>query len=173
VQQRLSAFIDPWRHSSQGGFQAVQSFLALGSGGLWGLGLGAGQQKLGHLPEPYSDFILAVVGEEWGLMGTGVIIILFLTFIWAGLKIASQADDLFASYLAAGITSLIGLQALFNIWVVSGLFPTKGLPLPFISYGGTSLVVNLMGVGILLAFASRKKPQRRAIRVENRPASKR
>ncbi len=168
VQQRLMAFFDPWRYAKESGFQTIQSFLALGSGGLWGLGLGAGQQKLGALPEAYSDFIMSVIGEEWGLIGSGLILVLFLVFVWAGLKIASQSEDLFVSYLAAGITSLIGVQALFNIWVVTGLFPTKGLPLPFVSYGGTSLVINLMGVGVLLAFASRRQSQAKAIRASGR-----
>lgn len=165
IYNRLLAFINPWQHAGQSGFQAVQSYIALGSGGLWGLGLGAGQQKLGHLPEAYTDFILSVIGEEWGLIGTSLVTVLFLAFIWSGLKVASKTQDLFAGYLTAGITCFIGLQALVNIGVVTALLPTKGLPLPFVSYGGTSLIASLMGVGVLLAFASKKQPQRREARV--------
>ncbi|MBI5789528.1 MAG: putative lipid II flippase FtsW [Candidatus Schekmanbacteria bacterium] len=156
VQKRLAAFIDPWQHAADGGFQTVQSYLALGNGGLWGLGLGAGRQKWGYLPEAYSDFILAVIGEELGLIGAGLVIIGFFILIWAGFKIAAASADLFTGYLCAGIISIIGLQAFLNIWVVIGLFPNKGLPLPFISYGGTSLVANLIGIGILLAYATEK-----------------
>ena len=150
---RLLAFMNPWENATGSGFQIVQSFLAFGSGGLWGTGLGRGTQKLFYLPEPHTDFILSVIGEEIGFVGVLTVIILFVTLIACGINIAMCANDLFGTYLALGITALIGLQATVNMAVVMGLVPTKGTPLPFISYGGTSLLLNLTSVGILLSIS--------------------
>ncbi len=148
--QRLLTFLAPWKDASDAGFQITQSFLAFGSGGLFGVGLGEGKQKLFFLPEAHTDFVLALVGEELGLIGTGTIILLFALFVVRGFQIAARARMPFGRYLGMGITLLIGVQALVNACVVTGLLPTKGLTLPFVSYGGSSLVVSLLGVGILL-----------------------
>lgn len=148
--QRLMTFLAPWKDASDAGFQITQSFLALGSGGPFGVGLGEGKQKLFFLPEAHTDFVLALVGEELGLVGTGTIILLFALFVVRGFQIAARARMPFGRYLGMGITLLIGIQALVNACVVTGLLPTKGLTLPFVSYGGSSLVISLVGVGILL-----------------------
>jgi cell division protein FtsW len=148
--QRLMTFLAPWKDASDAGFQITQSFLAFGSGGPFGVGLGEGKQKLFFLPEAHTDFVLALVGEELGLVGTGVIILLFALFVLRGFQIAARARMPFGRYLGMGITLLIGIQALVNACVVTGLMPTKGLTLPFVSYGGSSLVISLLGVGILL-----------------------
>ena len=154
--KRWWAFIDPWEDPQGLGFQIIHSFLAFGSGGIFGVGLGNSKQKLFYLPEPHTDFILSVVAEELGLIGFVAIFILFCILIMRGIKIALNARDLYSSYLALGITSFIGLQVLVNMGVVMGLLPTKGLTLPLISYGGSSLVVNLLGIGILLSISARK-----------------
>ena len=148
--QRLMTFLAPWKDASDAGFQITQSFLAFGSGGLFGVGLGEGKQKLFFLPEAHTDFVLALVGEELGLVGTAVIILLFALFAIRGFQIAARARMPFGRYLGMGITLLIGVQALINACVVTGLVPTKGLTLPFVSYGGSSLVTCMFGVGILL-----------------------
>jgi cell division protein FtsW len=148
--QRLMTFLTPWKDASDAGFQITQSFLAFGSGGLFGVGLGEGKQKLFFLPEAHTDFVLALVGEELGLVGTGVIILLFALFAIRGFQVAARARMPFGRYLGMGITLLIGVQALINACVVTGLVPTKGLTLPFVSYGGSSLVTCMFGVGILL-----------------------
>lgn len=148
--QRLLTFMAPWRDAADAGFQITQSFLAFGSGGPFGVGLGEGKQKLFFLPEAHTDFVLALVGEELGLIGTGAIVLLFAVFVIRGFQIAARARVPFGRYLGFGITLLIGVQALVNACVVTGLLPTKGLTLPFVSYGGSSLVVSLLGVGILL-----------------------
>ena len=142
--ERFLAFLDPWKNSMDTGFQIVQSFLAFGAGGLYGTGLGKGTQKLFYLPEPHTDFILSVIGEELGFLGVVLVISLFVVMIICGIQIAIHASDLFGTYMALGIVILIGLQAATNMGVVMGLLPTKGTPLPFISYGGTSLVINLV-----------------------------
>jgi cell division protein FtsW len=147
---RLLLFLDPWQDARGSGYQLIQSLIAIGRGGLSGVGLGRGQQKLFYLPEPSSDFIFATVGEELGFLGAVVIIVLFGILIWRGIKIAFNAPDLFGTYAAFGLTLLIGIQAIINLGVVTGLLPTKGLPLPFISHGGTSLIVCMTSVGILL-----------------------
>lgn len=154
---RILSFIDPWKEADKGGFQIIQSFIAFGSGELWGLGLGEGKQKLFYLPEAHTDFILSAAGEELGLIGVSVIILLFFAVIISGIAIALKAKDLFGMYLAFGITSLIGLQTIINMGVVTGLLPTKGLPLPFVSYGGTSLLVSMTGIGILLNISLAEK----------------
>lgn len=148
--KRILTFLNPWEDRFGAGFQIIQSFLAFNEGGLVGKGLGAGQQKLFYLPEAHTDFIFSVLGEELGVMGVLVTIGLFLFFIFRGTRIAVKAPDLFGRYLALGVVVLIGLQSLFNMGVVLGLLPTKGLVLPFVGYGGSALISTLMGVGILL-----------------------
>lgn len=153
--RRLITFLDPWKTPKSSGFQIIQSFISFGSGGLFGRGLGNGQQKLFFLPAPHTDFIFSVIGEELGFAGVAIIIFLFMLFLIRGFRIAYLAQSPFASYLALGITLMIGLQAVINLGVVMGLLPTKGIPLPFISYGGSCLLVTLMGVGILLNISKR------------------
>ncbi|MCF8032083.1 MAG: putative lipid II flippase FtsW [Desulfarculaceae bacterium] len=157
--RRIVAFLDPWSDPGGAGFQIIHSFYALGSGGLWGAGLGAGKQKLFYLPEAHTDFILSVLGEELGLWGVLLVIGLFLLLIVRGVKISLEARELFGTYLAMGATLIIGLQAFINAGVVMGLLPTKGLTMPFISYGGSSLLTNFSCVGLLLSVAagSRRK----------------
>ncbi len=151
--QRLMTFLAPWKDASDAGFQITQSFLAFGSGGPFGVGLGEGKQKLFFLPEAHTDFVLALVGEELGLAGTATVILLFALFVWRGFLISARARMPFGKFLGLGITLLIGLQALVNAAVVTGLVPTKGLTLPFVSYGGSSLVVSFVGVGMLLSIS--------------------
>lgn len=153
--QRIMAFLDPWEHKQGAGFQIIQSYLAFHAGGLFGQGLGEGKQKLFYLPEAHTDFIFSVVGEELGLLGALTVLSLFLIWLFRAFVIAWKAPDLFSSYLAMGIAVLFGLQVLFNIGVVMGLLPTKGLALPFMSYGGTAMIVSLTCVGILLNVSSR------------------
>jgi cell division protein FtsW len=148
--KRLMSFVRPWDDPTGTSFQIIQSFLSFGSGGLFGLGLGEGRQKLYFLPAPHTDFIFSIIGEEMGLVGAMVVVLLFFIFTLRGMQIGYSLGDRFASYLALGLTLMISLQAVINMGVVLGLLPTKGLTLPFISYGGTSLITNLVGVGILL-----------------------
>jgi len=154
--KRWWAFIDPWEDPQGLGFQIIHSFLAFGSGGIFGVGLGNSKQKLLYLPEPHTDFILSILAEELGLLGMVTVIALFAVLIIRGIKISLDAPDLYSSYLALGISSLIGLQVLVNMGVVMGLLPTKGLTLPLLSYGGSSLVVNMVGIGILLSISARR-----------------
>jgi len=154
--KRWWAFLNPWEDPQGLGFQIIHSFLAFGSGGIFGVGLGNSKQKLFYLPEPHTDFILSIVAEELGLMGFAVIVVLFGILVTRGIHIALSAPDLHSSYLALAISTFLGLQVLINMGVVLGLLPTKGLTLPFISYGGSSLVVSLIGVGILLNISSRR-----------------
>jgi len=151
---RVKSFMNPWADPLSSGFQVIQSLVAFGCGGIWGVGLGKGIQKLFYLPQPHSDFILAVVGEELGLTGVLAVILLFYLLVFRGLTIAIRTRDTFLKCLAFGITSLIGIQALINMAVTMGLTPTKGLPLPLISLGGTSIITNLAGVGILMAIGA-------------------
>ena len=148
--RRLMSFIRPWDDPTGTSFQIIQSFLSFGSGGLFGLGLGEGKQKLFFLPAPHTDFIFSIVGEEMGLAGAMVVVLLFFIFTLKGMQIGTCVGDRFGCYLGLGLTLMISLQAVINMGVVLGLLPTKGLTLPFISYGGTSLIANLVGVGILL-----------------------
>ncbi|MEO7672710.1 MAG: putative lipid II flippase FtsW [Pyrinomonadaceae bacterium] len=148
--QRLMAFLDPFKHSDDAGYQVVQSLLAIGSGGIVGEGYAKGQAKLFYLPYPYSDFIFSVVGEELGLVGTMTILIAFGLLLWRGTRAALMAPDRFGMLLGIGIITGIIVQALFNISVVISILPAKGIPLPFISYGGTSVLMTLCAVGILL-----------------------
>ena len=154
--RRLLAFLNPWEDPQGLGFQIIHSFLAFGSGGLLGVGLGNSKQKLLYLPEPHTDFILSILAEELGLVGVFVIILLFSVLIIRGIKISLDAPDLYSSYLALGISILFGLQVVINMGVVMGLLPTKGLTLPLLSYGGSSLLVNLIGIGILMNISARK-----------------
>jgi cell division protein FtsW len=153
--ERIVAFWDPWKDPGRAGFQIIQSFLAFGAGRVFGVGLGEGRQKLFYLPEVHTDFIFSVIGEELGLVGVTLLTALFAVLIIRGFQICFRARDPFGIYLSLGITVLIAIQTLLNMGVVMGLLPTKGSTLPFISYGGTSLVVNLMAVGILLNIHSR------------------
>jgi len=148
--ERLTSFLHPEADALDSGFQILQSLIALGTGGADGVGLADGIQKLFYLPEPHTDFIYAIVGEELGLIGAVAVLCAYIIFLWRGMRIAWKVGDPFGQFLAAGITSMIVLQAFINISVVIGLLPTKGLPLPFISSGGSSLLVSLMGVGALL-----------------------
>jgi cell division protein FtsW len=148
--QRWTAFLDPWKYASDEGFQTIQSLYALGSGGLFGLGLGRSRQKFFYLPEQHTDFIFAILGEELGFMGAALVIGLFLLFAWRGFKTAIYAPDTFGSLLAAGLTLMIVFQAAINIGVVSGVLPVTGITLPFISYGGSSLAFTMVAVGLLL-----------------------
>jgi len=148
--RRITAFLDPWQDPQGVGFQLSQSQIALGSGGVFGIGLGKSVQKLFYLPAAHTDFILSIVGEELGLVGTLVVVFLFIAFIWQGARIVKRITDPFGYYLAIGIIGLIGLQAVVNIGVSIGAFPTKGLPLPFISYGGSALIFNMISIGLLL-----------------------
>lgn len=150
---RMLAFINPWKDPEGTGFQIIQSFIALGSGGVSGMGLGESRQKLFYLPEAHTDFIFSIVGEELGLIGALAILLLFSCMIFLGFRIALKAQDLFGRLLALGLISILGLQALINIGVVTGALPTKGLALPFISYGGSNLIISLMMVGILVNVA--------------------
>ncbi|MEO6051995.1 MAG: putative lipid II flippase FtsW [Pyrinomonadaceae bacterium] len=147
---RLMAFLDPYKYADDEGYQVVQSLYAIGSGGVLGEGFAKGHQKLFYLPYPYSDFIFSVVGEELGLVGTLAVVIAFGLLLWRGARAAVLAPDRFGSLLGIGIITGIIVQALFNISVVTSMLPAKGIPLPFISYGGSSVVVTLLGVGILL-----------------------
>jgi cell division protein FtsW len=151
--KRILAFLHPEEHRSGVGFQAYQAMLALGSGGWFGLGLGNGRQKLGFVPEHHTDFIFSIIGEELGLIATMGVVVAFIAFILCGLYIARRARDTFGLLLGSGITFLIGLQAFINIGVVTSALPNKGLPLPFISYGGSSLLMMLTCVGLLLSVA--------------------
>ncbi|MEA3328999.1 MAG: putative lipid II flippase FtsW [Candidatus Omnitrophota bacterium] len=154
--KRVLIYLNPWQDPKGAGWQIIQSYLALGSGGFWGIGLGQSRQKLFYLPQSYTDFILAIVGEELGFLGTASIIMLFILFIWQGMKIALKAKELFGALLSFGIVLMIGLQAIIHIAVVNGVIPTKGLPLPFISYGGSSLIFSLVGVGMVISVARYK-----------------
>lgn len=147
---RLLSFTDPFAKMSKEGYQLAQSLLAFGSGGLFGMGLGRGRQKYAFLPYPESDFIFAVVGEDLGLIGCAAILALFAAFVFFGLRVALRCPDRFGSLLAGGITSMIGVQAVMNVAVVTGMMPTTGLPLPFFSAGGTSISVLMCAVGVLL-----------------------
>ncbi len=153
--KRLTAFLDPWQAARGAGFQLVQSFIALGAGGGLGVGLGAGRQKMFYLPEAHTDFVFAVVGEEFGVVGAIVVLSLFAVILFRGMRVAHEEPDPFASLLGVGLTALVSLQALINTAVVIGMLPTKGLPLPFLSYGGTAMVMAMATLGVLLALGRR------------------
>jgi cell division protein FtsW len=155
--QRLMDFIDPWKNQTTSGFQVVQSLIAIGSGGPNGLGFAQGKQKLFYLPAPHTDFIFAVIGEELGLIGAATIVLLFGLLAWRGFRAARFAPDIFGQLLAVGLTVMIIAQAFFNISVTLSLVPTKGIPLPFISAGGSSLAISLFAAGVLLNLSKHGK----------------
>ncbi len=152
--QRLMSFLNPWEDPTNTGFQIIQSFISFGSGGAFGVGLGNGMQKLFYLPEPHTDFILSVIAEEAGFIGVVIVIMLFCALVFRGFAIAFNCTDLFGMLLASGLTTVIALEAFINMAAVMGLIPTKGLVLPFLSYGGTSLMMCMVAVGILLNISS-------------------
>ncbi|MCI8309479.1 MAG: FtsW/RodA/SpoVE family cell cycle protein [Clostridia bacterium] len=154
---RVQTWLNPWSDVTGEGWQIIQSLYAIGSGGLFGSGLGQSKQKYLYLPEPQNDFIFAVLAEELGYMGCIFVIILFLVFIWRGIVISMRAKDTFGSLIAIGIVTLIGLQAIINIAVVTNTMPVTGMELPFFSYGGTAIMVNLISVGILLNISKSEK----------------
>ena len=162
---RFLSFLDPWEDAKSTGYQLVQSLIALGSGGWTGVGLGASRQKWQYVPNAHNDFVFSILGEELGLIGEIVVLVAFCTLIYAGLKIATRTTDVFSRVLAAGIVSWFGLQALVNLGAVTGLLPITGVPLPFLSYGGSSLVVSLAAVGVLVAIA--RAPVRAAARARS------
>jgi cell division protein FtsW len=153
--RRVTAFLHPWETARGAGFQLIQSFIALGAGGGWGVGLGEGRQKMYYLPQAHTDFIFAVVGEEFGILGGVIVVALFCVILFRGMKIAHDEPDPFASLLAVGLTASLSFQALINMAVVIGLIPTKGLPLPFLSYGGTAIMMSMAALGALLALGRR------------------
>lgn len=151
--ERVTAFLNPWTDPRDSGYQLIQAWIAVGTGGLWGKGLGAGQQKLFYLPESYTDFILAVIGEELGFVGILFISVVFFSLFRTGIRISRFAPDLLGTLMAFGLIMMLSLQALLNMGVVLGLVPTKGLPLPFISYGGSAFTANCLAIGILMNIA--------------------
>src|ERR671922_2311955 len=151
---RLTSFLNPWAHAGGSGFQSVQGQIALGSGGLFGVGLGQSVQKVFYLPEAHTDFILAVIGEEFGILGVSVVLALYGLLAWAGTRAARAAKGAYAKLLASGLTALILCQAALNVFAVLGLAPLTGVPLPFISYGPSNLVVLLAAMGMLLNIAA-------------------
>ncbi|MGH7198757.1 MAG: FtsW/RodA/SpoVE family cell cycle protein, partial [Candidatus Omnitrophota bacterium] len=148
--KRLLAFFHPWDDPRGVGFQIIQSFLALGSGGIFGVGLGRSQQKLFYLPESHTDFIFSIIGEELGFIGAGSVVLLFIVFVFAGMVIVFRSKSHFSQLLGLGLVCLIGLEAVINIGVSIGALPTKGLSLPFISYGGSALLANMVALGLLI-----------------------
>lgn len=148
--QRVVTFLDPWKDKAGDGWQVIQSLYAIGSGGLFGAGLGESKQKYLYIPEPHNDFIFSILGEELGFVGCAIVIILFAIFIWRGVLVAMKAPDMFGSLLAVGITALVAIQVIINIAVVTSSMPVTGMPLPFFSYGGTALFMLLCEMGILL-----------------------
>ncbi|MBW1985805.1 MAG: putative lipid II flippase FtsW [Deltaproteobacteria bacterium] len=173
--ERVITFLKPFAYKQESGYQLVHSLYAIGSGGLGGLGIGKSQQKLFYLPDMHTDFILAIIAEEVGLIGVLVIICLFFIFVIRGISLSLKVQDNFGCYLALGLVTLIGLQAGLNMGVVSGILPTKGMSLPFISYGGSSLLVNLMAVGILLNISAQSQvasPGLESARARQRPRSR-
>jgi cell division protein FtsW len=148
--KRITSFLDPWSDPLGSGFQIIQSLYAIGPGGLFGLGLGESRQKFFYLPEPQTDFIFAILSEELGFIGGSFIILLFALLLWRGIRIALGAPDLYGSFLAVGIIAMIAIQVMINIGVVTGLMPVTGITLPFLSYGGSSLTLMLVAIGVLL-----------------------
>lgn len=161
--KRIMSFLNPWKYSADDGYQVVHSLMAFGTGGIWGTGIGKGYQKLFYLPEPHTDFIFSVIGEELGLLGVLIILGLYILIFWRGIFIARDCKDSFGSFLAIGLTTAIGLQVCVNMGVALGLLPTKGLTLPFLSYGGTSLLLNMASIGILMNIGTAKKVPKRPI----------
>lgn len=158
--RRILSFRDPFADKLYSGWQAVQSLYALGSGGIFGLGLGKSRQKFFYIPEAHNDFIYAIIGEEVGLIGTVLVLVLFMIVIWRGIIIAVKSEDTFGTFLASGLTALVAVQSLINIAVVTSSIPTTGINLPFISFGGTSLLFYMVGIGILLNISRYSKIDR-------------
>jgi cell division protein FtsW len=148
--KRITSFLDPWEDPLGSGFQMIQSFYAIGPGGLFGLGLGQSRQKFFYLPEPQTDFIFAILSEELGFIGGSLVILLFALMLWRGIRIALGAPDLYGSLVAVGIIAMVAIQVMINIGVVTGLMPVTGITLPLLSYGGSSLTLMLMAIGVLL-----------------------
>lgn len=148
--KRILSFWDPWQYASDEGYQAIHSLMAFGTGGIWGAGLGKGFQKLFYLPEPHTDFIFSVIGEELGLLGVLGVLSCYVIILWKGIVIARNTEDNFSAFLAIGLVSAIGLQVCVNLGVALSLLPPKGLTLPFLSYGGTSLLINMASIGVLM-----------------------
>jgi cell division protein FtsW len=161
--RRVIAFLNPWADPQGGGFQLIQSMIAVGTGGVFGRGLMAGVQKLFYLPEPHNDFIYSVIAEELGLVGATAVVLCFCVIAWRGMRTSMRAPDRFGAFLALGLTTMIAFQAFFNVSVVLGLLPPKGIPLPFVSYGGSSLLINLLGMGILLNISQHTSSSDRVI----------
>ncbi|RJQ57041.1 MAG: putative lipid II flippase FtsW [Nitrospiraceae bacterium] len=155
--KRIMSFTNPWKDPLGSGFQLIQSFIAFGNGGILGLGPGGSKQKLYFLPEVHTDFIFSLIGEELGLIGAVSVLVLFFWFFMKGIKVANRTRDPFSYFLAIGLTMMIGVQVIINFAVTTGLMPTKGLPLPFISYGGSALLINMAAVGILINISRRNE----------------
>ncbi|GMT96970.1 putative lipid II flippase FtsW [Corallococcus caeni] len=162
--KRILAFLDPWAHRHDVGYQVAESLMSIGSGGITGLGLGDGRQKLFFLPEAHTDFIFSILGEELGLIGVGLLVVLYAVVLWRGIRAALAAGETFGTYLGLGISSIIAFQATVNMCVAMGLLPTKGLTLPFVSYGGTSLVVLMGSAGVLLSLSANTQGAARPVR---------
>ncbi len=157
--ERIMMWINPWSDAAGGGFQIIQSFIAIGSGGMTGRGFMQGLQKIGFLPESNTDFIYAIIGEEFGLIGTTLVLLAFVVIAWRGYRVATTMPDTYGSFLALGLTTLLAAQALANISVVIGVLPNKGLPLPFVSAGGSSMFVSMLAVGMLLNLSQHAAPR--------------
>ncbi len=157
--ERLLSFLDPGAHASGSGYQVVQSLIGLGSGHVFGVGLGNGTEKWGFLPNPHSDFIFSVIGQELGLVGTISVLVLLGALCWFGLRVASRAPDRFGGLLAVGLVAWIGVETVINVGAVIGLLPVTGIPLPFVSYGGSSLVITMAGAGVLVSIARRERTE--------------
>jgi cell division protein FtsW len=162
--KRILAFTDPWAHRHDVGYQVAESLMSIGSGGITGLGLGDGRQKLFFLPEAHTDFIFSIIAEELGLIGVLVLVALYAVILWRGVRAALAAGETFGTYLGLGLCSIIGFQAVVNMCVAMGLLPTKGLTLPFVSYGGTSLVMMMGAAGVLLSLSADAEPARAPVR---------
>ncbi|HUM13559.1 MAG TPA: putative lipid II flippase FtsW [Myxococcaceae bacterium] len=158
--RRFTAFLDPWAHRHDIGYQVAQSLISVGSGGLFGLGLGESRQKLFFLPEAHTDFIFSIIGEELGLLGAVATIVLYGIVVWRGTRAALRASETFGTYLGLGLTAMLGVQAAVNMSVAMGMLPTKGLTLPFVSYGGCSLVISMAAAGVLLSLSASSAPLR-------------
>jgi len=155
--KRITSFLDPWEDPLGSGFQIIQSLYAIGPGGLFGLGLGQSRQKFFYLPEPQTDFIFAILAEELGFIGGSFVLLLFALLLWRGIRIALGAPDLYGSFLAVGIVAMVAIQVMINVGVVTGLMPVTGITLPFLSYGGSSLTLMLMAIGVLLNISKHSK----------------
>ncbi|MBA3465210.1 MAG: putative lipid II flippase FtsW [Deltaproteobacteria bacterium] len=162
--QRVLAFFNPEAYASGQAYQFLQARLAMGSGGMWGAGLGDGHQSLGYLPEGHNDFVLATIGEEMGFIGVAFVLVMFGLLMWRGIRAALGARDVFGGYLAFGITIMFGVQVLFNVGVVLGIVPNKGITLPLVSYGGSSLVITMFFIGLLLNVG--RRPERKTVTTE-------